>query len=915
MINKKSLFLTVFAFFFLLPLITLSQRGNISGTIKDKSTKETVVGASIIIKGTTIGTTSDIDGNFKINNVNAGLVELEISFISYNKEIVEVQVEPGGNAKINVELEEFTFLLDMVTISAKRELDNERVLMMEQKNASGITLQIGAQELSRKGVSDVATAVTKVTGVSKQEGSNRIYVRGLGDRYLSTTLNGLPIPSNNPELKNIALDLFTTDIVEMVTIDKVYNEKISGDFAGGNIDIVSKNRNKENFIEFELGSNVNNNVFTTDEFLLQQGPDYFGFYSIASPTTISDFGFVNSMNPVAKNPIGAGFAATAGKVIPLKRKEINIFTTVNFSNDYSLKEGISKNVNASGYPSKDLTFSTGSYNTNTTAMLNAGYEINAFDRISYNLIFINSSNQQNEDYMGTILDIADYGNGRLIRSTYEKNTLLINQLLGVHKISESTNLKWGTSYNTISSDMPDRIQNTFRSEGDSVYFGQNQITDNHRYFHYLNESEIAGNIALEYSLNKKAEDKSNGKISIGAFIRSKNRDFNSIQYNFRIAGTNRNKPVDPYNLDLFFNQQNLDEGYFTIETFRGNYQVPNVLKPQEYSGTQNIFGGFSSLEYKLTPKFIAIVGLRAEYIYQEVKWNTQIDPLDRRDAFERIEFLPVVTTKYEVTQKQNLRFAANKSYTLPQFKERAFFIYEEVTQVKIGNPDLYPSENYNADLKWEYFPTLGEVFSVTAFGKYILNPINEVTISSATNDISFLNTGDWGYAMGLEFEAKKDIIKFNNSSIIGGLNFTYMITEQELNSEKVKEETRYIVSFTHETASFAGAADYLLNGDITYKYSWKNGLNNIMSTITYQHTSDKIYAIGTDSRGNIIDKGFGLLNFIIKTEFSNKFGIGISVNNLLNPTIQKVQANECNDIVVYSYQKGLFYSLKMNFRF
>ncbi len=915
MINKKSIFLTVYSLIFFLPLIAFSQRGSISGTIKDKTTKETIVGASIIISGTTTGTTSDIDGNFRINNINAGLVELEISFISYNKEIVSVQVEPGGNAKINVELEEVTFLLDMVTISAKRELDNERVLMMEQKNASGITLQIGAQELSRKGVSDVATAVTKVTGVSKQEGNNKIFVRGLGDRYLSTTLNGLPIPSNNPELKNIALDLFTVDIVEMVTIDKVYNEKISGDFAGGNIDIVSKNRNKENFFEIELGSNINTNVFADEEYLLHQGPDYFGFYTISAPTTIKDFGFQNSMNPVAKNPIGGGMAISAGKVIPLKKRELNLFTTINFSNNYSYKEGISMNVNSNGYPSKDLTFEKSDYSTNTTAMLNAGYEINAFNRISYNLLFINSSNQQNEDYKGTILDIADYGNGRLIRGTYEKNTVLINQILGVHKLSESANLKWGTSYNTISSDLPDRIQNTFRAEGDSVYFGQNQITDNHRYYHYLNEAEMAGNIVMEYSLSKNSDDEAKGKVSIGAFARLKNREFNSTQYNFRIAGTNRTNPVDPYNLDLFFNQQNLDDGYFTIETFRGNYQVPNVLKPQEYSGTQNIFGGFSSLEYKLSPKLTAIVGLRAEYIYQEVKWNTQIDPLDRKDAFQRFEFLPVLTTKYEVNKNQNLRFAANKSYTLPQFKERAFFIYEEVTQVKIGNPDLYPSENYNADLKWEYFPSLGEVFSVTAFGKYILNPINEVTISSATNDISFLNTGNWGYAMGLELEAKKDILKFNNSTIMAGLNFTCMITEQELNSDKVKEETRYIVSFTNQTSSFTGAADYLLNGDITYKYSWKNGLNNIMSTITYQHTSDKIYAIGTDSRGNIIDKGFGLLNFIIKTEFSNKFGIGINVNNLLNPTIQKIQANESNDIVVYSYQKGLFYSLKLNYRF
>jgi hypothetical protein len=96
--------------------------------------------------------------------------------------------------------------------------------------------------------------------------------------------------------------------------------------------------------------------------------------------------------------------------------------------------------------------------------------------------------------------------------------------------------------------------------------------------------------------------------------------------------------------------------------------------------------------------------------------------------------------KYELNSKQNLRLGLSKTYTLPQFKESAF-IYEEVLQVKVGNKDLYASDDYNLDLKWEMFPKSDELISVTAFGKYILNPMNEVTISSSSNDISYINTG------------------------------------------------------------------------------------------------------------------------------------------------------------------------------
>ena len=145
----------------------------------------------------------------------------------------------------------------------------------------------------------------------------------------------------------------------------------------------------------------------------------------------------------------------------------------------------------------------------------------------------------------------------------------------------------------------------------------------------------------------------------------------------------------------------------------------------------------------------------SDQIYQSVEWQTQVDPIGDKNYFTKVGVLPNVTAKYELNDKQNLRFGASKTYTLPQFKETAPFIYEEINQQKIGNKDLYPSDDYNFDLKWEYFPKNEEVIAVTGFGKYIQNPMNEVTIASSSNDISYVNTGDWGYAAGIEFEGKK----------------------------------------------------------------------------------------------------------------------------------------------------------------
>jgi hypothetical protein len=138
---------------------------------------------------------------------------------------------------------------------------------MDQKNAVEIKQSIGSQELARKGVSDVATAVTKTSGITKQEGSGNIFV-GLGDRYNSTTMNGLPIPSNDPEKKNLNLEIFSTDIVEYISIDKVYGGSIYGDFAGGNVDIISKTT-KERVFKI-IGSKVNTNAITEANFKLQK---------------------------------------------------------------------------------------------------------------------------------------------------------------------------------------------------------------------------------------------------------------------------------------------------------------------------------------------------------------------------------------------------------------------------------------------------------------------------------------------------------------------------------------------------------------------------------------------------------------------------------------------------------------------
>ncbi|MDI1257016.1 MAG: TonB-dependent receptor [Flavobacterium sp.] len=896
-------------------------KGTVSGIISDKdSNNEALPFANVMLKGTSVGTTTDIEGKYSLN-VEAGDHVLVISFVGYETLEFPFTIKANETLEINKTIGSGSVTLQDVVLTTTVNKEKESALLLDQKNAVQIKQSIGAQEMSRKGVSDVATAVTKTTGITKQEGSGNIFVRGLGDRYNSTTMNGLPVPSNDPGKKNLNLEIFTTDIVESIGIDKVYNSKLYGDFAGGNVDIVSKDYKGKGFLKLDVGSKVNTNALSEDDFRLQKGPSSSGFSNVTIPSNALTSYKFNSLQTESKNPIAGSFNLAGGKSFNVGEEgKLNLFATVGFDNDYSSRsDGTAKGgVNGSGVINRDYQkYTLVSYNTNTTAMGNVGYKINANNKLNFNTLFINTSGQSTEEYTGYIVDIANDGNGLIRRFKYDKNSLWINQLLGDHQLSERSKLNWGVSYNTITGKQPDRAQNTFRKEPTGYVLSSISAADNHRYFQNLKEDELAVNASVDYKIVKTAEGDYKGKITVGYSGRSKKRDFEATQFNFKASSAVTNTIVDPNNLDLFYNQQNFANDYFEISTFKGGSQVPNATKPQFYNGDLMINGGYVNTEYKFN-KLSGVLGLRAESIIQKVAWNTSLDPNGDDDQLDKFAFLPSLTLKYELNEKQNLRFGFSKTYTLPQFKERALFVYEEVNEAKFGNPDLYASDDYNVDIKWEMFPKSEELISFTAFGKYIQNPINEVTILSSTNDVSYINTGDYGYVAGGEVEYRKQIFNFGESNakkLSAGINASYLYTNQKLSDVKVAKETAYNVAFTEKETGLTGASDLLLNADISYLNEWNEKQSNFMTTLAYTYFSDRIYSIGTNDMGNQVDKAFGSLDFIAKSKLNKQIGLGLVVKNILDPTINRVQENNSGDVNVLSYKKGLTLSLNINYQF
>jgi len=221
-------------------VIAFAQKGTLTGTVTDKDlNNEALPFANVLVKGTTNGITTDENGKYTFV-LEPGSYVIEFSFLGYETQTENVTIVSGETVTADKALGAGSYTLQDVKVQAQVNREKESALLLEQQKAVTITQQIGAQELTRKGVSDAAAAVTKVTGISRQDGASGIYVRGLGDRYNGTTLNGLPLPSNEPTNKNVSLDIFSTDVIQSVGVSKTYNTDLYGDVGGANIDIVSK---------------------------------------------------------------------------------------------------------------------------------------------------------------------------------------------------------------------------------------------------------------------------------------------------------------------------------------------------------------------------------------------------------------------------------------------------------------------------------------------------------------------------------------------------------------------------------------------------------------------------------------------------------------------------------------------------
>ena len=871
---------------------------NIKGQIKDSDSKEPLIGATVQIIGSSMGAVTDIDGNFQLAGVEDGIYDIEIKYVGYKTVVKrQIKIEDNRIVTLDFELKADTQMLSDVTVVAKANRESESVTLLEQKKSIVAVQSVGAKELSRKGVGDAQGAVTKVSGISKQEGVKNVFVRGLGDRYNLTTLNRFPIPSEDPEYKNIALDFFSTDIIQSVDVNKTFGGTMASDVAGAGINISSKELVGRSELKASVSAGANTNVMRSGV-MQMDGVNAFGFAQSSEPEAdLNAYSFHNSLDPSKKNaPVNQSYMLSGGKEWNWGTDVFSVYMVGSHDKKYAYYDEEVRNSITSGDLSQDMKGDISKIETSQLLMAGLNYRHSDKLHLQYDLMMVHAARESVGDYWGMDADFqsSDTYEGFMRRQQVNDNRLLVNQLSGVWKFAPKWSLDAGISYNKIKGMEPDRrINNLVKTAGGYVPMKGTGVQQ--RYFSELNEDDINLRAGFTYKLPD-AYGSEFSSVNFGYTGRLVTDGFSATEYDLSVIRQQSFDATD-VKFDRYYNQGNLDKGFFMQDRNQDEYDVD-----------KKIHSVYAEATYQLSEHFIANVGVKYDNVNLGVNYRVNRGGTKGSQSIDKDYVLPSVNLRYNFNDRHALRFGASKTYTLPQAKEISPYRYISVSFNSQGNPDLKPSDNYNADLKWDFYLSGSELFSIGAFYKYIKNPISRIEVASAGGFLSYENIADHAMVAGAEVEFRKDLFSRKTAEEIHKLTFG-------VNGAYTYTHAKVSLATVSTGSQLEGAAPWIVNSDLSYQL--QKGKYNLTSTLVFNYFSDRIYTIGTEGFQDIMEKGIPTLDFVLSAKMGNRFSFSMKAANLLNASHQLTRKGNADnrEVVLSKYKKGVDLSLGISYEF
>lgn len=856
----------------LLCTAALVQAATLKGVVKDSSTGEPLTGATVYVKGTTSGAATDLDGRFEITGIKGNKCTLVISFITYKTKELDLHLT-SPMADLEIALEPNNMQLGEVTVVARKNLEGIMALQKERLISNVAIENIGAKEMSIKGISNVQEGVKKMTGISIAS-AGQLIVRGLGDRYSLTTLNGLAIASPNPDNKLVPLDLFPSSTVQNITVSKVYDVASFADYSGAHIDISTKVNIPDDFFEITLNTGGAFNTIGRTRYQMDRNGSLFNTSAInrnVLDMPLQEFDeyvkthniFPTTFQVSKKTALPAlGGNISMGKNFQLGGQTLSVLASVNLSNDYqNTNNAFYKTLEATGNVQSDFNYDSYAQMLKMAALGYVGYTLRESDRIGYTFFYARNANDEYQCRTGVDAEGHKLTGSNNVTHIY---SLQNHQLNGLHYFADDRLvLDWGASYGMTNSDEPDRRQVMYVHEDGKLDLFKLNRQETMRYFGSLSENEWNGNIGLKWKWND------NSFIKAGINYKDKSRDYLGTRFYYNL---NRLNPEisSIYDTDGFLNQENIANGNIVVERKK---------QPKDsYMAGTDILAGYIMADIYPTEKFLINLGVRYETSRQWVKYTSDGgDWYAKRRDLNTDDFFPTVNLKYSVNDMNVLRLSASRTVTRPSFIEMAPFTYQESygsAQIR-GNENLQNGYNYNFDLRYELFRPNGDMLSVTGYFKYLESPIERIQELNGGATLHSFRNADNGIATGVEVEFRKELIK----NLKLGANASYMYTNVKLPQGG---------AYTNKERSLQGASPILLNADITW--TPKLGENKDLNlALLYNMQGSRIHAVGVSQLGDIKQQAVHTLNFNASFHMNKHWSMKLQVNDILGNDMVFVQ--------------------------
>lgn len=867
--------------------------GQISGYIESDETGGGVEGARISVEGSDISTQTNGEGYYELE-LPRGEYDLRIAHPSYgNRDISGLRVFGNSSTamNINMSLSGDSSIEEVVAIGSYIP----STATSQQRDSSAVLNSIGSEQMSRFGDSNAASALKRVAGVSLIGGQYAV-VRGLQGRYISSTLNGLGMPSTDPMRRDVPLDLFPSSVLGGIDIQKSYTPDLPGDTTGGSIRMRTKDLPDDNTSKFSASVGFNSQVTGQDVLSYNGGDtDFLGIddgtrelpSTIDSDTngglygSISDYDrdkrkalfseFDNNYNTNTTTAMpDVSLAYSFGDRLDKGYGDLAYYGALEYKSGWSNRED-AYTVNLTGGGSE---YSRSQYKVDLTGYFVTGIETNAGNEYLSKTILLRKTEDTTREYTGTDEDGKAQAGATL---SWVERQFFSQQFSGLMFLGSEHTVDWRAAVSHTSRAEPDR--RTYDYEA-------GKLSDGTVYRNFSDLSEISFDAGVDHTFERAFDNGSLLKIKTGALVSQKDREFDLGRFGIA-SGVTITTGDDIETV--------MDDNDFELKL--------DTTKTDSYEATESMLAVYQSYQYEPSESWMFLVGARLEDATQEVTYALQPDSDSKLDTSE---VLPVASATWRPMEEWQFRLGVSNTVARPGLTELTeALVYDPETDDKmIGNPDLELSTITNVDFRAEYYLSDTESISLAVFNKAIDKPI-EKTVPNASgtaaiDSYTFENT-DSADLLGLELDFKVDVLDTDNFSGFLSGNFAWIDSEVTLDEESAILEgnsTRELQGQSEILANVQFGVDHLATGQTL--------------TALVNYFDDRISVV---ARGEAVDheyeKGRVTLDLVYKWDITEELTIKGKASNLTNEPIEYTQ----NGKIIESYKVGVDASVGIDYVF